>query len=549
MAHGSEMGRAVLAFDWQATPLGPPNDWPEGLRSAVAICLSTRFPMLVVWGPELISIYNDGYRPILGRDKHPWALGIPARDVWPEVWHYIGPLFESVIDTGRPTWEQDRRLVVERNGFPEETYFTFSYSPLFDRGEVGGVLDLVVETTSQVVANRRLECLSSLGSALADAEQVTQACLATTIALAGHRDDVRFADVFLRAGDQIVRVTSNRRDDMLVWRGVDLTAVIDSKGLTHVGGDGSPRLPAELAAVPLGGTFRGLQGVLVAGLNPERPFDRDYRRFVESLADTVSSALEGAYRRSVEIGEYRRISDTLQAAMLPPSQDLPTIAARYAPAVDNLAVGGDWYDVVDLDERRRALVVGDCVGHGLEAATAMAQLRSAARAALLEGRTPAEVLSSLDTFAAHTDGAFCATVLCVIYDRAERQLTYAGAGHPPPLVVGPAGFRWLDESGGPPLAVTSQTEHPERTDVTVSAVDDEVLVLYSDGLIERRGEPLDLGMSRLAETASRIHSATAQAIADHLLHELLPDESPDDVVLVVKRLGAPAAGDGPVSAG
>lgn len=508
VAGSSEMGRAVLAFDWSTSPLGPPSTWPDGLRAAVSICLTMSFPAWIVWGPELTSIYNDAYRPILGSDKHPDALGAPARDVWPELWDYVRPLFESVFATGAPTWREDEELVVERNGYREQCFFTFSFSPLFDGDRVAGVLDLVHESTAPTVANRRLECLSALNAALADAEQVTHVCVAAAAALAGHRADVRAADVFLRAGDEIVLLASNRRDDVF---------------------------PAELVALPLGGAFHGVEGVLVAELNPNRAFDASYRGFVEALADALTSALDGAYRRSVELGAYRRISDTLQAAMLPPSRNLPTIAARYLPALGNLAVGGDWYDVIDLDERRRALVVGDCVGHGLDAATVMAQLRSAARAMLLDGRAPADVLMGLDTFAAQIDGASCATVVCAIYDRAARRITFALAGHPPPLIVGPLGSRWLSRPGGPPLAVFP---HVERAGMTLDVSEEEVIVLYSDGLVERRGETLDVGLARLEQAASRLHAARAQTIADALLRELQPENARDDVVLVVKRFDA-----------
>jgi len=118
--------------------------------------------------------------------------------------------------------------------------------------------------------------------------------------------------------------------------------------------------------------------------------------------------------------------------MLKPVSDLPTVAARYLPAVGRLAVGGDWYDVISIGNRQRGLIVGDCVGHGLEAATVMAQLRSAARAMILEGRDPAAVLEGLDTFASSIEGAACATVVCAVFDRNKRTLTYARAGHPPP---------------------------------------------------------------------------------------------------------------------
>ncbi len=307
--------------------------------------------------------------------------------------------------------------------------------------------------------------------------------------------------------------------------------MLDGTTLT-IGGDGIPGHPVELVASPLGGTFSDISAALVIAPNPHRAFDPDHQRFVHAVAESISNALDGAYRRSVELGEFRHISDTLQAAMLPSASDLPTIAARYLPAAGALAVGGDWYDVIDLDDHRRALVVGDCVGHGLEAATVMAQLRSAARAMLLEGRRPAEVIEGLDTFAGALDGAMGTTVVCVVYDRVARRMTYARAGHPPPLVSDASGHRWLDANGGPPLAAVPGVA---RTEASEDVSDAGLIVMYSDGLIERRREHLDIGMARLADSVAQLEGLAVQAIADGLLRDLEPENTRDDVVLVIKR--------------
>ena len=531
-ADGSEMGRAIADFDWASTPLGDPSTWPEALRSAVSICLTTRFPALVVWGPELIKIYNDGYRPILGTRKHPGALGSPVQEVWPELWDYIGPLFEEVVRTAVPTWHEDERLLIERNGFPEECFFTFSYSPVFDGDAVGGVLDLVYETTGEVLTRRRLEAISTLKDALAEAAQVTDACVAAVRALAEHQDDVRTVDVYLRIEQEPVLLASTRREEVSPADRIDIESVLDGK-VVVTGGDGSGRTPVQSVALPLGGTFAELEGAAVFSLNPLLPYDAEFGQFLHLVADSITSAIDRAYRRGVEVGEYRYISDTLQAAMLPPASDLPTIAARYLPAAGNLAVGGDWYDVIDLDDRRRALVVGDCVGHGLDAATVMAQLRAAARAMLVEGRRPAEVLEGLDAFAAHLDGARNATVMCVVYDRVDRRLTYARAGHPPALLQDDEGQRWLEQHGGPPLASVPGVA---RRDAIEDTSGEGLIVLYSDGLIERRGEPIDRGLTRLAHSLATTHGTSVHTIADELLRDLQPENTRDDVVLVVKRL-------------
>ena len=157
--HLGEVGARFAAFDWSLTPLGPISTWPSELRGAVSICLTSRFPMLIWWGSEYVMIYNDGYRPMLGT-KHPQALGSPGKDVWPEIWDSIGPMLDSVMNTGVATWSRDQKLMLERNGYLEETYFTFSYSPItVDSGEVGGVFTAVVETTDHVLSERRLGTL------------------------------------------------------------------------------------------------------------------------------------------------------------------------------------------------------------------------------------------------------------------------------------------------------------------------------------------------------------------------------------------------------
>ena len=135
-------------MDWAATPLGPPSGWPLSLRTAVSILLSSRFPMWMAWGPELTFFCNAAYRrDTLGR-KYPWALGRPANEVWSEIWDDIGPRIDRVLSTEQATWDVGLLLFLERSGYPEETYHTFSYSPLRDdEGRVVGMLCVVSEDT------------------------------------------------------------------------------------------------------------------------------------------------------------------------------------------------------------------------------------------------------------------------------------------------------------------------------------------------------------------------------------------------------------------
>ena len=158
----SEMSDLVAATDWASGPLGDPAAWPQSLRTAVDICLASRFPILLWWGPDLVMVYNDAYRPMLGR-KHPRALGSPGAEVWTEIWSVIGPMLEHVMAGGGATWSTDQRLVLDRNGYPEESYFTFSYSPVHDEsGGVAGVFSAVSETTERVLGERRLATLAEM---------------------------------------------------------------------------------------------------------------------------------------------------------------------------------------------------------------------------------------------------------------------------------------------------------------------------------------------------------------------------------------------------
>ncbi|MGH9630349.1 MAG: hypothetical protein ACRD7E_18710, partial [Bryobacteraceae bacterium] len=129
---GGEMGALTRSFNWSETPVGPISSWPQSLRTAVSICLNSRFPMFVFWGNDYTMFYNDAYRPVLGRTKHPGWLGRSARQCWSDIWDVIGPMLESVLETGEATWSEDLLLIMDRNLHREEVYFTFSYSPVLD---------------------------------------------------------------------------------------------------------------------------------------------------------------------------------------------------------------------------------------------------------------------------------------------------------------------------------------------------------------------------------------------------------------------------------
>src|SRR3712207_1167977 len=159
----------MAGLDWAATAVGPPETWPEALRGMVRVLLTSRFSMWMAWGPELTMFYNDAYQQDTLQAKHPWALGRPAREVWAEIWDEVGPRVRSVLDTGVATWDEDLLLFLQRSGYAEETYHTFSYSPLDgDDGAVDGMLCVVTENTERVVGERRMATLRDLAAAIAD---------------------------------------------------------------------------------------------------------------------------------------------------------------------------------------------------------------------------------------------------------------------------------------------------------------------------------------------------------------------------------------------
>ncbi len=139
---GGEMGELTRKFDWSKTSIGSPEQWPSGLRTMVNVVLTSRFPMFLWWGKDLVQFYNDAYRPSLGMDgKHPAALGSTGLQTWPEIWDHIYPLIQNVLSGGRAPWRENEYLPIYRNGKLENVYWTFRYSPVrTDTGEIAGVL-------------------------------------------------------------------------------------------------------------------------------------------------------------------------------------------------------------------------------------------------------------------------------------------------------------------------------------------------------------------------------------------------------------------------
>ncbi|MCC5481068.1 PP2C family protein-serine/threonine phosphatase [Streptomyces barringtoniae] len=235
----------------------------------------------------------------------------------------------------------------------------------------------------------------------------------------------------------------------------------------------------------------------------------------------------------------RQVAVTLQEAMLQ-SPDLARhqdIAVRYLPAAGSLNICGDWYDVVDLpDDGLFAVAVGDVVGHGLDAAAVMGMLRSALSAAIRALREPAPAMGVLGLYARSVPGALATTAVKAVINTHRRHITYSNAGHPPPVLVHTDGtFDLLDQATDPPLGV--RPTHVPRPQAAMPYTPGDTLVLYTDGLIERRGEDIDAGLDRLTDALTRHARLGPERLADALLARLgVASGGRDDIALIVVRL-------------
>ena len=523
----SECARLAAAQDWAAGPLGDPETWPAELRSAVTLCFSTRFPVMLAWGDERTLIYNDGYREMLGTEKHPAAFAAPFAEVWSEIWDELDPLYDEVL-TGKALWFADRPFLMHRSGYDEETTFTFSYSPLRDDdGVVRGLLDICAETTDRVVAGRRLDTISVLASRLFEIDGGLREVVDAAMEVLAGSSDVADAEVWVLhdAGDGVPEVV----------RGSTGAAPLVPTAVLEETARGRAVVPhGDVRVHSLGALRRDVTGALALRAAPTRPFDHGNEEFQALVASKLGNAIGVMLAHEREVAHLRSVSEVLQHAMLPERLPQGRWHVHYQPAESSLEVGGDWYDVVPLGASRWGVVVGDCVGHGLEAATHMGQLRAAARALLLTGHGPAATLEGLDRYARTVPGAEFTTVVCAVVDERTGLLTYSAAGHPYPLVVSADGHEWLRGGRGGLLALRQDP----RTEATHVLRPGDALLLYTDGLVERRGENLRTDLERLAEIgAPVVRSAARHEVGDLLSRAMRPDGAPDDIALVLYDAG------------
>jgi len=322
VALGGEMGCLFAEFDWAAHPLGPPDEWSPEVRSAVAVVLTSRFPIVLWLGVEdLFLVYNDAYIQILG-ERHPAALGRRGRFVWWDIWEAISPMLASVIATGEATWSYDLMLPMVTAGRRQERYFTFTYSPLVGaNGESYGIFCPSSETTERVISERRLHLLNAVASATMETRTVDDA-VSAAVSVCAEQADVPLVAAYVRGADaadttlrgatpSVLPLLPPTLEKLTDWEPTtrsraevqiieNVSSVI--RGLHEVlGGD----CPDQALVLPLG--ENAIAGALVVGTDPRCPLDEQYLGFCQLLADQLSSALASV----VSHEQQRRRADAL----------------------------------------------------------------------------------------------------------------------------------------------------------------------------------------------------------------------------------------------
>ncbi|MBA9078234.1 PAS domain-containing sensor histidine kinase [Rufibacter quisquiliarum] len=332
---GGEMGALMRDYPWENHPLGHPAQWPQSLKTNIRLLLNSEFPMFIWWSKDLYAFHNDAYLPALGK-KHPKALGMAARELWAEIWSNVGGIAEGILAGGKPYYAEGLLLYLERKGFSEETYWTFSYSPAFDDdGREAGVFCACTEVTSTIVGQRRLKSLKDISDAMSQIQTLEQACQMASEVLAQNPQDVPFSQIYLLNADhtkatlfghsgQVARPLAQEIElqgqtptpEWPLWQ------VLQSKSMLLTGDQpGEPqRVPETVAgsqqqqqqqAVILPIFHPGqeqLLGFFVSGVSPKLEYDRDYQNFHELVTGQIATSIASVRARQ----EARRQQEELE---------------------------------------------------------------------------------------------------------------------------------------------------------------------------------------------------------------------------------------------
>ncbi|MGY5047080.1 SpoIIE family protein phosphatase [Streptomyces sp. 900105755] len=480
-------------------------------ESGAVVEINTAFTDILGYGPEELPYTSP----------QPWW---PDAATGPEAHRQVGDAFAGLLrrDQGSHTVP-----VTHRDGHRLWVAVTFNKAQDPDTGRrvtVGTFRDV----TAEHYAVRRETALAALGATLSQAGSLPEALSGALVELRTLWRARSVVAALFERGD-VPGVTAAEEDlrwgDLPAERRDALVALRRQTALTPVAGDSGAGILLEHPDGPL---------ALWIDLGEHRPFTPEDQFLLSLLAGHLTQGLVRAH----QIDQQRRTAIALQRAILGPARLPAGFAVRYEPATRPLEVGGDWYDTVALADGRIGIVVGDCVGRGLEAASVMGQLRSACRALMLQDPSPSRTLMALDQFAASVPGALCTTVFCGVLDPGTGELTYSSAGHPPGILAHPDGAtRLLDEGRSLPLAVRPGRRRPEAACTLPARA---TLLLYTDGLVERRGRPLSAGIDQAGEAVQNGRAMPVDDLATEVMSRLAPAGGyDDDVALLLYRHPTP----------
>jgi PAS domain S-box-containing protein len=332
---GGEMGQRIREYDWSKTSLGPVHTWPQSLRTCIRIMLTSRQPIWIGWGKELIKFYNDPYKAIV-KGKHPWALGTPVSIVWKDIWDDIDPLLRLVMEKDQGTYVESQLLIMERNGYPEETYYTFSYTPIpGDDGRTAGVFCANTDDTDKIISERQLRTLTQLGKRLSECRTADEVVSRTIETLKENPQDFPFA-LFRLIRDRKAHLVSHTElgessklvvpvldldsshplamsiNQALEGRQMQMVENIRNKVGLFPSGFWKASPDKAIVMPIMQSTTKEIYGSLTLGLNPYRLFDEQYSGFFSLVGDQVATAfadvhiLEEERKRSEALAEIDR---------------------------------------------------------------------------------------------------------------------------------------------------------------------------------------------------------------------------------------------------
>ncbi|MFJ6197734.1 SpoIIE family protein phosphatase [Micromonospora sp. NPDC092111] len=565
----SQVAAAVLAHPWTDTPLGARQDWDGAVRALVDAILSCPVPMGLYYGDDFVMVYNQAYSELLG-DRHPGALGRPAPEVFADLWHVpgVGEVIERAYRHGESFLQKESVLPVDRHlaATGDHAVFTRGHSPVRDStGRVVAVLTVAAQTTQ---LTQQLQSLSDFAAALSGTLTLDDVAR-VTLRYALHSfdaDRVSFAVDDGAAWRTVRRIRGellDEADERLppLWRPIpadtsEPVVVTARSGVPFFAGDGQPLRDSavdrhdqkirSLAALPLRSSV--IRGGISVGHQAPHGWSAAERALLAASAELVGQAAERARRFETQHGT----AQLLQRSMLP--EQLPAlprlrIAARYAPGVDGNAAGGDFYDAFLLPSGGLGVVLGDVAGHDVQAAARMGQVRAALRALALTDPHPDAVLAGLDRLVASLgtetgSQELFVTVVFGVIDADRSQLTLASAGHPPPLIRryaadGTATTTFVEVPAGAPLGLGCRPGT-----ATVPFRPGDTLLLYSDGVVERRRQSLTTGLAALATAVAGAAGGDPRALCAVATGAVAGTTEDDVAVLAVEHALKPSRSAG-----